>query len=122
MPNFLSDFNQPTINSVHAKLVLSNEILKNIGQNIIENDKEGVTQRFSTDTKSARINVIRVLPLTQEARSYGADYNGQPFAISSIGDYDQPQTVQYGLDIVTIIDKPIAIRNTMKDMIPVDLL
>lgn len=122
MPNFLSDYNQPTINSVQARLVLANEILKNIGQNIIENDGEGVTQRFSKDTKSARINVIRVLPLTQEARVYGADYNGQPFAISSLADYDQPQTVQYGLDVITIIDKPIAIRNTMKDMIPVDLL
>lgn len=119
MANFLSDFNQPTINGVQARLVLSNEILRNVGQNIIENDGEGVTQRFAKDAKGGRINVIRVLPLTQEARSLGADYNGQPFAT---GDFEQPQTVQYGLDVITVIDKPIAIRNATKDMIPVDLL
>ncbi len=119
MANFLSDFNQPTINSVQARLILSNEILRNVGQNIIENDGEGVTQRFAKDAKGGRINVIRVLPLTQEARSLGADYNGQPFAS---GDFEQPQTVQYGLDVITVIDKPIAIRNATRDMIPVDLL
>lgn len=119
MANFLSDFNQPTINGVQARLVLSNEILRNVGQNIIENDGEGVTQRFAKDAKGGRINVIRVLPLTQEARSLGADYNGQPFAT---GDFEQPQTVQYGLDVITVIDKPIAIRNATRDMIPVDLL
>jgi hypothetical protein len=119
MPNFLSDFNQPTINAVQARLVLSNEILRNVGQNIIENDGEGVTQRFAKDTKGGRINVIRVLPLTQEARSLGADYNGASFPN---GDFEQPQTVQYGLDIITVIDKPIAIRSAQKDMIPVDLL
>lgn len=119
MPNFLSDFNQPTINAVQARLVLSNEILRNVGQNIIENDGEGVTQRFAKDTKGGRINVIRVLPLTQEARSLGADFNGASFPT---GDFEQPQTVQYGLDIITVIDKPIAIRSAQKDMIPVDLL
>jgi hypothetical protein len=119
MPNFLTDFNQPTINSVQARLVLSNEILRNVGQNIIENDGEGVTQRFAKDTKGGRINVIRVLPLTQEARSLGADFNGASFPT---GDFEQPNTVQYGLDIITVIDKPIAIRSAQKDMIPVDLL
>ncbi|NCA95549.1 MAG: hypothetical protein EOM74_01065 [Methanomicrobia archaeon] len=119
MANFLTDFNQPTINSVQARLVLSNEILQNIGQNIIENDGQGVTQRFAKDARGGRINVIRVLPLTQEARVYGADYNGQPFAT---GDFEQPNTTQYGLDVITVIDKPIAIRNATKDMIPVDLL
>lgn len=119
MANFLSDFNQPTINSVQARLVLSNEILRNIGQNIIETDGEGVTQRFAKDARGGRINVIRVLPLTQEARSYGADHNGLPF---QSGDFEQPQTVQYGLDVITTIDKPIAIRNATRDMIPVDLL
>jgi hypothetical protein len=119
MANFLSDFNQPTINSVQARLILSNEILRNVGQNIIENDGEGVTQRFAKDAKGGRINVIRVLPLTQEARSLGADFNGQPFAS---GDFEQPNTVQYGLDVITVIDKPIAIRNATRDMIPVDLL
>jgi hypothetical protein len=117
--NFLTDFNQPTINGVQARLVLSNEILRNVGQNIIENDGEGVTQRFAKDAKGGRINVIRVLPLTQEARVLGADFNGQPFAT---GDFEQPQTVQYGLDVITVIDKPIAIRNATRDMIPVDLL
>lgn len=119
MANFLSDYNQPTINSVQARLVLSNEILRNVGQNIIENDGEGVTQRFAKDAKGGRINVIRVLPLTQEARSFGADHNGLPF---QSGDFEQPQTTQYGLDVITTIDKPIAIRNATRDMIPVDLL
>ena len=118
MPNFLSEYGQPYINSVHARLILTNEILRTIAQNVIENDGEGVTQRFAKDTKGGRINVLRVLPLTQEARSYGADHNGLPFPEG----FEAPTTIEYGLDVLTIIDKPIAIRNTTKDMIPVNLL
>lgn len=118
MANFLSDYNQPTINSVQARLVLSTEVLLNIGQNIVENDGEGVTQRIAKDAKGGRINVIRVLPSTQKARVLGADYNGGNFPTT----YGQPQTVQYGLDVITVIDEPVALRNATKDMIPVDLL
>lgn len=118
MANFLSDYNQPTINSVQARLVLSNEILLNIGQNIIENDGEGVTQRFAKDAKGGRINVIRVLPNTQKARVLGADYNGNNFPTTMA----QPQTVQYGLDVITVLDEPVAIRDATKDMINVDLI
>jgi len=118
MANFLSDYNQPTINSVQARLVLSNEILLNLGQNIVENDGEGVTQRFAKDAKGGRINVVRLLPATQKARSLGADYNGGNFPST----YGQPQTVQYGLDVITVLDEPVWIRDATKDMIPVDLV
>lgn len=119
MPNFLSDFNMPTINSVQVGMVLSNEILRNIGQEIIETNGEGVTQRFSTELAAGRIIVVRVLPLNQEARSFGADVNGGQFNSNS---EEEPSTIQYGLDVLTTIDTPIAIRNATQDMIPVNIL
>ena len=117
--NFLSDFNQPTISSLQARLVLSNEYLFNIGQNIVETDGQGCTQRFAKDTKGGRINVVRILPLTQKARSLGADYNGLPFNALTV---ESPASSQYGLDILTVIDLPIDIRSASQDMIPVDIL
>lgn len=118
MANFLSDYNQATINGVQAKLVLSNEILANYGQKEIETDGQGVTQRFITDTNAARINIVRQKMLVQKARALGADYNGQAFPTTE----EEISTEQYGIDLIFVMDMPIPLRNATQDMIPVDLI
>lgn len=118
MPNFLSDYNLPVINSVQATNVLANTVLQNLYQEIIENDGEGVTQKFSTDATAAKITVIRFLPNTQKARKLGASYNGGNFPTT----YGQPQTENYELEVITVIDEPVWIRKATRDMLKVDVL
>lgn len=118
MANFLSDYNLPVINSVQATNVLSNTVLQNLYQEIIENDGEGITQKFSTDATAAKITVIRFLPNTQKARKLGATYNGGNFPSS----YGQPATQNYELEVITVIDEPVWIRKATRDMLRVDVL
>jgi hypothetical protein len=115
---FLTDFKAPFINGIAARRILVNETLQNIFQGEIESEKRGVTQRFTTDVSGAQIRVIRVLPLTQEARELGTGLNGENFNTL----IEQPRTEQYGLDVITVIDAPVDIPNVNQDMLPIDLM
>ncbi len=115
----LSDFNSPKINGVAARRVLSNQILFNIFQKEIETEGRGVTQRFSNDTEGAQIRVVKVVPLKQKARELGATLNGGNFNSQGV---EELATEEYGLDIITILDRNIDIAAVTQDMIPVDLL
>lgn len=115
----LSDFKTPHINGVAARRILSNQILFNIYQKEIETDGRGVTQRFSNDTEGAQIRVIKVVPLKQQARELGASLNGGNFNNQPV---EELGTTEYGLDIITILDRNIDIPAVTQDMIPIDLL
>lgn len=118
MAQFLSQYTVPNINSIDARLVLANEILLNIFQKQIEGaGGRGVYQGFSNDTSGAQIRIIRVKPLTQEARELGATLNGGNFPTVT----EEPTTQGYGLDVITSIDQPVDIARASMDMIPVDL-
>lgn len=115
----LSDFKSPKINGVAARRVLSNQILYNIYQKEIETDGRGVTQRFTNDTEGAQIRVVKVIPLKQQARELGANLNGGNFNNQPV---EELGTTEYGLNIITILDRNIDIPAVTQDMIPVDLL
>lgn len=115
---FLSDFSTPHINGVAARRILANEVLRNIFQKEIETNGRGVTQRFSTDTTGAQIRVVRVKPLNQKARELGAGLNGGNFSSTM----DTVATVEYGLNVITVIDSPFDIANVTQDMIPIDIV
>lgn len=118
MAQFLSQYTVPSINSIDARLVLSNEVLLNIFQKQIEGaGGRGVYQGFSNDTSGAQIRVIRMKPLTQEARELGATLNGGNFPTVT----EEPTTQGYGLDVITTIDQPVDIARASMDMIPIDL-
>lgn len=118
MAKYLSDFTAPAINGFTAGLVLANEILEGIAQGEIEAPGRGITEKFTNDTTGAQIRVIRMLPLTQKARELGNSINGGNFA----GVVEQPQSVEVGIDVITVIDTPIDIANVTQDMISVDVL
>ena len=119
MATFLADYGKPVINDIDARLVLANEVLLNIFQGQIEGaGGRGVNQTFSNDTSGAQIRVLRINPLTQEARELGATLGGGNFPNAT----EQPTTQEYGLDVITVIDQPIDIAQVSRDMIPIDLL
>lgn len=113
----LSDFTAPSFNGIAAQRVLSNETVKNIYQGLIESDGKGVTTRFSYDTTSPEIRILRVKPVKQFARRLGAAVNGGNFPITAY----EGETDSFGLRVLDIMDNPIDLARVSKEMIPVDL-
>lgn len=117
MSTTLSNYGAPTINNIAAERILSNTILENIYQGIIEKDGKGVTQRFTTDCSGAEIRFVHVKPIFAAARQLGAVINGGNFPSL----VHEGETDSFGLPILTVLDDPIDLAQVNKDMIPVDL-
>lgn len=113
----LSNYAAPTINDIAARRIFSETILQNVWQGILENDGEGVTQRFSHDVSGAQIRIVKVKPVKQFARRLGASVNGGNFPLHAY----ENATDSFGLDVLDVLDTPIDIANVSKEMIPVDL-
>ena len=113
----LSDFKAPTINGVAAQRVLSNQVVENVYQGLIESDGKGVTTRFSYDVSGAEIRINRVKPVKQFARRLGAAVNGGNFPISAY----EGETDSFGLRVLDVLDTPIDLPRVTKEMLPVDL-
>ncbi len=79
---------------------------------------EACTERFSTDTDAAELQIIRSKPNDKQAREIGAGVNGGYF---NSEDAVQPTTEAYGIKILTTIDYNIDIPTNAQDMINVDL-
>lgn len=116
---YLSDFAKPTINGNVARRILSNEVLRGVAQGIIETNGEGVTQRFSNDTKGAQIRIVQVMPFNQYARELGASLNGENFDTRTAL---QVETNGIGVDVITTLSRNIDLPDVTQDMLPVDLL
>ena len=114
----LSNFGAPTINGIAARRILSNQILENLYQGLIESDGEGVTQRFTYDVSGAEIRFTHVKPVKALARRLGSTINGGNFPISA----NEGETDTFGIRVLDVLDDPIDIAQVSQDMIPVDLL
>jgi len=113
----LANFNAPSINGLAAGYIFAATALENIYQAEIEKGGRGCTQKFSTDTSGAQIRVVRPLPLPIDARELGAALNGGNFSAFAY----QPESNEYGLNIITVIDDQVDIPDVRMDMIPVDI-
>lgn len=118
MAAILSDIKTPFINEATLKRVMSNQVKDNIFQNVFAKPGEAVTEKFSTDTMAAQIQVIRVKPDGVEARQLGADNNGGWFNSENAG---TPTTEAYGINIIDVIDNCRDIPTNQQDMMNVDL-
>lgn len=116
---YLSDFAQPAINGNIARRVLANEVLRGVTQGVLENNGEGVTQRFSNDTTGAQIRITQFMPFNQEARELGASLNGENFDGRTAL---QATTNGLGVDVITVINQNIDIPQVTMDMLPIDFL
>lgn len=114
----LANYGAPTINGVAAGFILSQTVLESIWQGIIERDKEGITQRFTTDCSGAQIRILHVKPVKQFARRLGAAVNGGNFPVTAY----EGETDSFGLDVLDVLDTPFDLAQVTKEMIPVDLL
>lgn len=118
MANIFSDIRTPYVNLVTLKRLLVPKTKENIFQNIITRPEEAATEKFSTDTDAAELQIIRVLPNDGQARAVGADINGGSFNDDAAR---QPATAAYGIKILNVIDYNIDIPTNMQDMVSVDM-
>lgn len=114
----LSDFTTPHINGIAAARVLSPEMLFGIAQGEICAPGRGITEGFSTDTAAAEVRIPKMRPLKQGARTLGNQINGGSFS----NEQEEPQSVEYGIRIIDLLDTPIVIAQHTMDMLPVDIL
>lgn len=113
-----ADIKTPYVNSITLKRILSPAVKENIFQGIMLKPNEAVTEKFSTDTDAAEIQVLRQKPLANDARELGADENGAWF---NSQDAQYSSTEAYGIQIVQTIDRTIIIPTNAQDMVNIDL-
>lgn len=118
MASIFADIKTPYVDLVTLKRLLVPKTKENIFQNIITRPEESATEKFSTDTDAAELQIIRVLPNDGQARAVGADINGNYF---NDDEARQPSTAAYGIRILTTIDYNIDIPTNMQDMVNVDM-
>ena len=111
----------PNINGIRARAKLSEALLLNLFQGLIETNGRGITDKFASEaeiSENAQIFVNRILPAKVNPRELGAGKNGGSFSKES--HYSQTQTV--GIEALTVVDDPIIIPRASQDLINVDLL
>lgn len=118
MANVFSAIEAEYINDLTLRKVLTDDVRENIFQGLFTRNGEGVTEQFSKDTDAAVIQVLRVIPHTNDAREIGADTNGGWF--NSL-DAVTSSTEAYAIHILQAIDRNIDIPLNAQNMIPVNL-
>lgn len=119
MATLFADIKTPYINELTLKRVLAPRVKENIFQSVIFRPEEACTDKFSSDTDAAEIQVIRIKPDDREARELGATTNGGWF---NNKEATQPASEAYGIKIITVIDHNIDIPTNAQSMLNVDLV
>lgn len=117
----LAPDNAPTINGVRAEAKISQALLENMFQGLVETAGRGVNDKYVTEEEAntnAQIFVNRVVPVKMKPREMGATKNGGSFS----QDKHFVQTETVGIDILQVIDDTIYIPRARQDTIKVDLL
>jgi hypothetical protein len=118
MPQIFADIKTPYVNSLTLTRTLVPKVKENIFQGIVLRPNEACTEKFSTDTDAAELQIIRIKPNELQAREIGASVNGGYF---NSADAAQPNSQAYGIKIITTIDYNIDIPTNAQDMVNVDL-
>ena len=118
MASVFADIKTPYVNQLTLKRILSPAVKENIFQNIMVKPEEAVTEKFSTDTDAAEIQVLRVKPSANDAREVGATTNGGWF---NDEDSQESTTEAYGIQLLQMMDRTVTIPSTAQNMVSVDL-
>lgn len=119
MASLFADIKTPYVNEVTLKRLLVPRVKQNIFQKIVVRPEEGVTEKFSSDTDAAELQVIRVKPNGKMARNIGSTVNGDYFN----GENAATSTTEaYGIKILSVIDYNIDIPQNMQDMLNIDMV
>lgn len=109
-----TNFSAPKLDGEALRRYTSKNIKENIFQNILALPEKGVTEKFSEDTDASEIRIIRQVVPAIEARRLGASVNGGYF---NSNNPLLPQSVEYGLKILYMIDDQIDFPTVMDEMV-----
>lgn len=105
------------VNESATQVLAAKQVKENIFLDLVHKNGYGVTQQEETNVSTLRM--MKVSPITDDARQIGADTNGGWFAEGAIG---TPKVVEYDLNLLYIYDKPIDIPEVQEDMVPVNVM
>ena len=111
-----TNYAAPKLDGQALRRYTSKNLRENIFQNILALPEKGVTERFSEDTDASEIRIIRQVVPAIEARRMGATVNGGYFNSNNA---ILPQSVEYGLKILYMIDDAIDFPTVMDEMVEV---
>lgn len=117
----LAPDNAPSINKVRAEAKISEALLKNMYQGLVETNGRGISDRYATEQEingNTQIFVNRILPVKMKPREMGASKNGGSFSADS--HFTQTQTVS--IEVLTVMDDTIYVPRARQDTIKTDLL
>lgn len=109
-----TNFATPKLDGQALRRYTSKNIAENIFQNILALPEKGVTERYSEDTDASEIRIIRQIAPAIEARRLGASVNGGYF---NSNDALLPQSAEYGLKILYMIDDSIDFPTVLDEMV-----
>lgn len=109
-----TNFSAPKLDGQALRRYTSKNIMENIFQNILALPEKGVTEKYSEDTDASEIRIIRQTVPNISARRLGAGVNGGYF---NSNNPLIPQSVEYGLKILYMIDDAIDFPTVMDEMV-----
>ena len=105
------------VNESATQVLAANQVKENIFLDLVHKNGYGVTQQEETNVTTLRM--MKVSPITDDARQIGAGTNGGWF---NNGDIGTPKVVEYDLNLLYIYDKPIDIPEVQEDLVPVNVM
>lgn len=104
------------VNDTATQVLAAKQIKENIFVNLIHKNGYGVTQQEETNVSTLRM--LKVLPVDAQARTLGANTNGNFFNSKTAG---MAQVIEYDLNLLYTLDRNFDIPELQQDMCPVNL-
>lgn len=109
-----TNFSAPKLDGQALRRYTSKNIMENIFQEIAHLPERGITEKYSEDTNASEIRIIRQIAPDIKARRQGATVNGGYFNSNAPL---MPQSAEYGLKILYMIDDAIDFPTVMDEMV-----
>lgn len=109
-----TNFSTPKLDGQALRRYTSKNIKESIFQEVLALPEKGVTETFSEDTNASEIRIIKQVPPAINTRRMGAAINGGYFNTNNAL---LPQSAEYGLKILYMIDDAIDFPTVMDEMV-----
>ena len=109
-----TNFSAPKLDGQALRRYTSKNLMENIFQDILAVPGKGITERYSEDTNASEIRIIRQTVPNITARRMGGTVNGGYFNQNAPL---MPQSMEYGLKILYMIDDAVDIPTVMDEMV-----
>lgn len=105
------------VNESATQVLAAKQVKENIFLDLVHKNGYGVTQQEETNVSTLRM--MKVSPITDDARQLNAGTNGGWFNDGAVG---TPKVIEYDLNLLYIYDKSIDIPEVQEDLVPVNVM